>query len=790
VRWFRRDSGIPAINRAVVLRDPVLFAIVGVFLAVTLWLVLPVVPQSWQLRVMWSFQASMSTVFAVVSLAVARLPGLPGPTRRFWRVYAACGLLFGFGEGTQAWQMISDPDVSRLTLGTIPATCYAVGVAAIIVTLLLFPYQASSSNDRRRFWLDSATILVAGAVLAWSFTVDLSLSGSHLLANVFAAATVLAATFASIRLVLTGAAPVRAAVFVVFMLACAMQMVGSYLSVVDSDGELHGAAVAIRLMPSVLMVLGARLQHVEGRINPTVFTPRQRRRYSVLPYVSVAVTSVVLIIALPADLDLRVWGIVVGLLLIMAFVTARQILALRDNGQLLDRLDAALVDVRGHEQRLRYQASHDGLTGLHNRGAFLDRAVAVLDPADDDRRPALLLVDLDDFKTINDTLGHAAGDAVLVAVADRLRDSLGADDAVARLGGDEFAVLSIQAPGVSAETVARRLITALHQPVAFGAQKIPIRASIGVAEALPGDQVDHLLRHADAALYAAKDRGKSGYVRYTAELETRILHAARLGDQLRVAITGEQFELLLHPVVALQSGTVAGGHAVARWHHPELGVLEAADYLPIAEQSGLIVPLGGWMLREACRIAATWQRDALDIGPMMCVPVTARQLGHPGFVRWLADALTEAGLPADRLVLRVSDPATPDLSAILEVLVALRSLGVGVAVHDLGTATGWLRQLPAFPFSVLGCEVPADGDRGVPDGPARLAVASATAHLAHALGIDALAAGVTGAAQVESLQAMGYRYGRGSLYGEPLPASEFDARLPGRGRHAMAVEAA
>jgi diguanylate cyclase (GGDEF)-like protein len=372
--------------------------------------------------------------------------------------------------------------------------------------MLVYPHPNRTGRERLAFWLDSATLLVGGAVVAWCCAG--SSDNPDILGTLVVGGVSICGTFAAVKMMLSGNAPMnKLAAFPMLASAIAMS-VGVFLGRL-AHTELAPLVYFVRFLPSLLIAAGPRVQEILAHLEPAPFGERRRKPYSLLPYGSMAMAFGALIVILPYGVDGRLWGVVAGLALICALVAARQLVAFHDNTALIGRL-------REHEARLRHQAQFDGLTGLANRTHFHERVAAALTAGFDERvgaaltagRPvSVLLIDLDGFKSVNDTMGHAAGDALLVAVGDKLRATVRDEDLPARLGGDEFAVL-LPASETQAELTAERILLAFRTPVPIGGMAVPVNASIGVAAATPSDDVESLLHHADVAMYAAKGGGK------------------------------------------------------------------------------------------------------------------------------------------------------------------------------------------------------------------------------------------------------------------------------------------
>ncbi len=428
------------------------------------------------------------------------------------------------------------------------------------------------------------------------------------------------------------------------------------------------------------------------------------------------------------------------------------------------------------EEQMAHQAFHDDLTGLANRQLFSDRLAHAL------RRRAVtadllvvVVLDVDDFKNVNDSVGHHVGDQLLVEVAARLRSVVREGDTAARLGGDEFAVLMEGASCQAAHEVAERLLEVLAVPVEIDGEPHSVQASIGIAEALPGSaSSEELLRNADVAMYWAKDRGKGTVAVYEVALHDEALSRLALRGDLQRAI--REGELVLHyqPLVDLESGQVAGFEALVRWEHPELGLLPPGDFIPVAEQSGLIVPMGGWVLGEACRAAAAMQ--AGGAGPRMSVNVAAQQLNRKAFVAEVVDALAGSGLRPDRLVLEITESVLlDDVDTTVASLKELRKIGVRVAIDDFGTGYSSLSYLSELPVDVLKIDksfVDRLAGSGQDD-----SLVEAIVAMGRSLRLATVAEGVELPEQAALLRTTGCALGQGYLWSRPVPLEAARALL-------------
>jgi diguanylate cyclase (GGDEF)-like protein/PAS domain S-box-containing protein len=421
------------------------------------------------------------------------------------------------------------------------------------------------------------------------------------------------------------------------------------------------------------------------------------------------------------------------------------------------------------ERELRHQAFHDSLTGLANRALFERRcALALADGAGGDRLLGVVFLDLDDFKTINDSLGHAAGDVLLRAVGRRLGDAGRPGALVARLGGDEFAVLLDEAADrAAARAQAQRLLHALDPPFLVEGRELSVSASAGLAFREDGLRVHELLRNADVAMYAAKARGKGHVEVFHDRMHRRALHRLELTGELQRALPAGELRLEYQPIVALGAGDVVGLEALVRWEHPARGLMPPGEFIPLAEDTGLIVPVGRWVLRAACREARRWHdRGGLVAPPYVSVNIAVQQLHDPRLVGDVRDALADAGLdPAWLLLELTEDGLGADPQRVIDTLHALQQLGVRLAVDDFGTGYSVLAYLQRLPIDVIKL------DRSFVDGvhraPARARLVRGIAELGDSLGIDVIAEGVERPEEAKALQGLHLPFAQGYLFSRP-----------------------
>jgi len=432
-----------------------------------------------------------------------------------------------------------------------------------------------------------------------------------------------------------------------------------------------------------------------------------------------------------------------------------------------------ITERRRNREMLEYQATHDELTGLPNRRSLVAEIVAELAQPDG---CSVLVLDLDRFKVVNDSLGHSVGDQLLITCADRIRLSLRPGDSVCRLGGDEFAIL-LRAPADhhAAGVVAERLLTLLREPVAIGDDEVYPSASIGVAIPQPGDTVEDLLRHADTAMYQAKGQGRDRWDVFDGSMRQAVIDRIRTETDLRRAIDNGQLEVHYQPEFLLETGEIVGTEALVRWRHPERGLLAAGEFIGLAEETDLIVDLGRWVLTQATRQGARWRRDGHDV--ITRVNLSARQL-RGAVVAEVEEALAAAELPADRLCLELTETAIMhDVQESARILERFRDLGVQVAIDDFGTGFSSLAYLKRFPVDIL--KIDQTFVDGVGVDADDTAIVRSVIGLAHTLRLDVVAEGIEDAGQVGELVRLGCGRGQGFYLARPAPADEVSVLLDG-----------
>jgi diguanylate cyclase (GGDEF)-like protein len=441
---------------------------------------------------------------------------------------------------------------------------------------------------------------------------------------------------------------------------------------------------------------------------------------------------------------------------------------------------------KAFEEQLQHQAFHDSVTNLANRALFRDRVEHALARQSRDAEPiSVLFMDVDDFKTINDSLGHAAGDQVLREVGERLRHSLRTADTAARLGGDEFAVLLEDGgQGVEAAEIAERILASLEGPFHLDGKEVFVRASIGIATASPDhdgpEGADELLRNADVAMYMAKESGKGRYQIFESAMHDTALRRLELKADLQRAIDNSEFVLHYQPVIELLTGDVAGVEALLRWNHPKRGMVPPLEFIPLAEETGLIVPIGRWVLEEACREAVRVQQHYAANPPLhMAVNLSARQLQRPEIVDEVADILMTTGLEPSALILEITESVMMrDVELSLERLSELKQLGIKLAVDDFGTGYSSLNYIQRFPVDIL--KVDKSFIDAFNEDARKSALTATIIKLAEDLELRPVAEGIERADQLEKLLDLHCDLGQGFYFAQPMAPAAIDELLAAR----------
>ena len=429
-----------------------------------------------------------------------------------------------------------------------------------------------------------------------------------------------------------------------------------------------------------------------------------------------------------------------------------------------------ITEQRQAEIKIEYMAHHDALTGLGNRVLLNQRLESALDRVTAPEMLAVHHLDLDQFKAVNDTFGHAAGDKLLKIVAERLRALVRDSDTIARMGGDEFVIVQVPiAEAAEATLLAQRIIAAISEPFDLDGHRAVIGTSVGIATN-PGEapSPDKLLRNADLALYRAKDHGRGTFRFFEPAMDLQVQTRRVMEQDLRRALPAGEFELYYQPVVDLASNEISGFEALIRWNHPKHGLVAPAAFIPLAEEIGFIIPMGEWVIRQACATAARWPGEL-----RVAVNISAAQFRNSGLLQVIIGALSASGLPPTRLEIEITETVLlQNRETTLAALHQLRALGIRIAMDDFGTGYSSLTYLQSFPFDKI--KIDRSFVKDIDRNTGSLNIVRAVAALASGLGMTATAEGVETHGQLAQIVAAGCNEMQGYLFSQPLPAAEIE----------------
>jgi diguanylate cyclase (GGDEF)-like protein len=440
---------------------------------------------------------------------------------------------------------------------------------------------------------------------------------------------------------------------------------------------------------------------------------------------------------------------------------------------------ANAIERRRTEEQTQHEAMHDPLTGLPNRNLFLDRLQHALSVAA--RRQtaiAVLFLDLDQFKVVNDSLGHAAGDELLATVAPRIEQALRPGDTVARFGGDEFAVLAEDIGNERGATrIAERIGEALARPFVLREREHFVSASVGIAIGMGTEAPESLIRDADSALYRAKEHGRGGYEIFDEVMRSRVIEHMQIENDLRRAIQREELELHYQPVVKLRDGSIVAMEALLRWNHPDRGMVGPLAFIPVAEESRLIVPIGRWVIEQACRQAAIWQQLRPDSAPVsVAVNLSPRQIADPDLLSHVEGSVNANGIDPSSLWLELTETTLIDETSFVErSLDALTGLGVRLVLDDFGVGFSSLGYLKRLPLTMI--KLDRSFVENLTEGSHDAAIVRAVSQMADTIGIGVVAEGVETDEQVRMASKLGCGYAQGFHFSEPVPPAHVDRVL-------------
>jgi diguanylate cyclase (GGDEF)-like protein len=736
-------------------------------------LVLFTVVEGWfviGLRHTWSHPVLPWLALPVMSLfatyecfRTARTTAIDVPTRRFWSLLGVACAVLAPATVSAMYDALGGP-VPTQVLSIRTEVTFGLAVLIVLWALLRLPTWQRSTGDWLRFGLDTGIIVLTVGVLIWHWAPNLiGLAGSsnttpRSILAIMVVSTVALITF--IKVAFAGAGRLdRGALHILSAGVGLAAATGAIAPFVADRLYLSTSLVAFPLS-QLTAFLAARRQQRHNSVRPPARSAS--RRFSLVPYLSVGLLyAAVLEVEIPQSGEEARMAIAATAVTVL--VVLRQLTTLRDNARLLDAVDVSL-------QQLDHQLTHDALTGIGSRSAYTGELSARLAGGE----PFVVaLLDLDDFKVINDRYGHATGDALLQAISHRLRDRLRPVDTVARLGGDEFTLLLPGVTEADTDLLLHELLTAVQAPVLAGGLEMAPRISVGVTASRPGDTAGELLRRADVAMYAAKTAGGGRWTWFDPIMDRLADDDARLAADLRQAITRGELFLVYQPIVELPHGRLAGVEALVRWRHPEHGLVSPAVFIPLAERNGHIVELGRWVLEQAARQTARWERElGPDAPAKVSVNVSARQLGEPGFPAEVAALLSAAGVDPSRLTVEVTETAVLGTGVALEVLRALSAQGLSIALDDFGTGQSSLSLLVDCPVDWL--KVDKSFVDGVTSDSPQAVIVDSLIGITEGLRMQAVAEGVETAEQAERLHRAGYRYAQGYHFARPLAETDIE----------------
>jgi diguanylate cyclase len=720
----------------------------------------------------WAPLPVMAALAAHACLRVWRRGGISAPASRFWlRIGLACAVLCA-AMVSNAVDATAGPDA--------PSRHVSPLTSVLLIGLLFFALGAMlrlTSWQRTRaewirFGLDAAIVLLTTGVLVWHFSlrrIELSQSGSTL-PMIAIIGMVLLAALAMIKMTFAGSGHLDRQALLIITVGVSLAAVSGSLSPYLRDRpHLSGTMLA-----AALVALTAQLAAERQLRAPAPASPGRRttRRFTALPYAALAAADATLIGAV-ANSSGEVLLLAACAVTLSGLVAFRQVSALRENNRLLDTVDGNLRQLRDYQEQLDHEVTHDPLTGMPNRTLFIEKLDAALVAGGPVH---IALLDIDDFKVVNDRLGHTVGDAMLRTIGDRLVAALRPGDTAARQGGDEFTLLL---PGRTDEEVAAlldELVALVHTPMTLAGGEMAPRVSIGVTTARAGDTPEEMVRRADVAMYASKSVSGGLWTWFDTLMDQVAAADAQLALDLSRAIARDELFMLYQPIVELPDGRFAGVEALVRWQHPEHGLVSPAVFIPLAERNGYIVELGRWVLEHVMRQTADWQREFGDRAPAkVSVNISARQLQEPGFAAEMAALLAEHEVDTSRLVVEVTETAVLGTGAALDAVKALNGLGLRVALDDFGTGQSSLSLLVDCPVQIL--KVDKSFVDGVTMASPQAAIVDGLIGIIAGLQIEAVAEGVETAEQADRLFRAGYRLAQGFHFARPMPGEDIALML-------------
>jgi diguanylate cyclase (GGDEF)-like protein len=749
----------------------------------------------------WNFITTIALLFAALrSIAQSRRLALA------WAVLALAHFFYTAGDVTWA---ILESSLGQEPFPSVADIFYLGYYPLFLAGILVLPMKQLSRREWWKVLLDISIVMLAALLFFWNYLLGplvLADFSGRLIAGVLAVAYPIGdlVLFTALLMLLFRQPQGQQAEPLLFLIAGTSIMIVSdsyygYQSIIDtySTGSLAdiGWTCAYLLIgiAGVLQALGVRSANTQLRPETETNASYGMNRWATyFPYGWVIAGYVILdqsyyqpMPLSPASIA-KIIGCIIGLVLV------RQIITLNENNDLFVELKGALhkvrlqslelrstnqeleieiSDRRRAEEQLAYEALHDPLTGLPNRALFLDRLRYAIETGNsrDEYSFAVLFLDIDQFKGVNDSLGHPAGDKLLIQIAQRLKTCLRASDTVARLGGDEFVVL-LENSGDQQDILrtANRIQEQIQLPVVLGSNTVFVSASMGIVMNINGYvKSEDVLRDADLAMYHAKSQGKARYEIFMNELRLEALKRHELELDLRFALDRDELFMDYQPIITLNSGEIIGFEALLRWNHPVRGLIGPRDFIPIAEETGLIVPIGKWVLREACRQLQEWHTRYPDTRALtVSVNISGVQLNQVDIVENIQDILKETGLSGESLKLEVSESTCLKRSqTIIKAIKKLSKIGIEFQIDDFGIGYSPLSYLRDYP--IQGIKIGRPFINNVADDQ-KFEIIRTMITLAHNLGIEAIAEGIETDEQLQSLKEMGCSYGQGFIISHPV----------------------
>ena len=643
--------------------------------------------------------------------------------------------------------------------------CYLVGYPLIAAGLfVMMRHRVAGAN--RDGLLDGLVLAAASTIVAWDFLIAPNASGDlSLLQRITQASYPLGDVLLLAGLAWIAFAPGRRGRATYFLFAAlGLTLVLDVLFDTVTSGGLNTIVGNSYPLAYALLALAVLQPDAANLVEPAGPEPR-RMHPARLVFLGIAVLASPTVALVEANRGRSAPGVLIGISMVVSVLVVVRF--------------ALVVHAReAAEGTLAYQATHDQLTGLANRPMLIERLEHALSLRAWRDGIALLYIDLDRFKPVNDSWGHRTGDGVLSVVAERLVATIRPSDTVARLGGDEFVVLCEGVEGAEhIVAIAERIVQSIEEPMAVDDHIVVVSASVGIARPTAGTTSESLLREADAAMYRAKELGRNRWELFDANLRSLVEQRRSAEAALQQALGGNELRVHYQPLIHVATGEIEGFEALLRWERPGFGLVVPDDFIPLAEETGLIIPIGAWVLDEACRQAAAWRDAFPDLpAPSIAVNLSARQLDQPALAATVAHALARSGLDPGSLVLELTESMIiRDDAQVLATLEEFKRLGARIAIDDYGTGFSGLAYLRKFPFDILKIDQSFVRDLAPPE--SDTTIVDSIVALTHSLGRVVVAEGVEVPEQLAALRAMGCDIAQGYLIARPLTAEAATAML-------------